>query len=408
MIKEKYRKVFQNQLEKIKFENRYRIFNELENFNSFPIVNWMNENTSKKTIVWCSNDYLGMSQNKEIKKVAIDSIKKYGIGSGGTRNISGTHQPIVKLEKRLASIHKKQNSLVFSSGYVANESSISAITNLFKNIIIFSDEKNHASIISGIKKNKCNKIIFRHNDMVDLEKKLSQFDIDNPKIIIFESVYSMDGSLGDIKKIVDLSKKYNCLTYVDEVHAVGIFGKNGGGISEELNLQNEIDIIQGTLAKAFGSIGGYIATDNLISDYIRSSSSGFIFTTSIPPLAAESALASIDYLKNNLNVKSKQIENVNLLKNLLFKKKINFINNNTHIIPVMINDAKLCKQISDVLLNDYGHYIQPINYPTVKKGEERLRITPGPLHTKEMIINLVDSLVKIFNQINLNKLNKIA
>ncbi len=406
MIKEKYRKVFQNQLEKIKFENRYRIFNELENFNSFPIVNWMNENTSKKTIVWCSNDYLGMSQNKEIKKVAIDSIKKYGIGSGGTRNISGTHQPIVKLEKRLASIHKKQNSLVFSSGYVANESSISAITNLFKNIIIFSDEKNHASIISGIKKNKCNKIIFRHNDMVDLEKKLSQFDIDNPKIIIFESVYSMDGSLGDIKKIVDLSKKYNCLTYVDEVHAVGIYGKNGGGISEELKLQNEIDIIQGTLAKAFGSIGGYIATDNLISDYIRSSSSGFIFTTSIPPLAAESALASIDYLKNNLNVKSKQIENVNFLKNLLFKKKINFINNNTHIIPVMINEAKLCKQISDVLLNDYGHYIQPINYPTVKKGEERLRITPGPLHTKEMIINLVDSLVKIFNQINLNKLNK--
>ena len=366
-------------------------------------MNSIDKNKYKDILIWCSNDYLGMSRNALSIKKAKECLDNYGIGSGGTRNISGTHTPLVKLEANLADLHCKQKALVFTSGYVANESTIGALTTIFKDSIIFSDEKNHASIISGIKKNKCEKYIFNHNDMIDLENKLSLVDINRPKIIIFESIYSMDGSIGDLAGIVNLSKKYNAFTYVDEVHAVGMYGKTGAGISEKLNLQNNIDIIQGTLAKAFGTIGGYIASDDLVCDAIRSTASGFIFTTSLPPLVAESARASIEYLKSNSELRIKQQENVKFLKNELLKHDIEILKNTTHIIPVMIRDAELCNEISKHLLDNYGHYIQPINYPTVKKGEERLRVTPGPFHNKKMMLDLVDSLEKTFRKFNFTK-----
>ena len=403
MNKQLYKNLLANELTKIKKENRYRIFNEIKKDDSFPLAKKAYKNKFKDILIWCSNDYLGMSTNALSIKKAKECLDNYGIGSGGTRNISGTHTPLVKLEADLANLHCKQKALVFTSGYVANESAIGALTTIFKDSIIFSDEKNHSSIISGIKKNKCEKYIFNHNDMIDLENKLSLVDINRPKIIIFESIYSMDGSIGDLAGIVNLSKKYNAFTYVDEVHAVGMYGKTGAGISEKFNLQNDIDIIQGTLAKAFGTIGGYIASDDLICDAIRSTASGFIFTTSLPPLVAESARASIEYLKSNSELRIKQQENVKFLKNELLKHDIEILKNTTHIIPVMIRDAELCNEISKHLLDNYGHYIQPINYPTVKKGEERLRITPGPFHSKKMMLDLVDSLKKTFRKFNFTK-----
>ena len=403
MNKQLYKNLLANELTKIKKEKRYRVFNEIKKNDSYPLAKKVYKNKFQDILIWCSNDYLGMSRNKIPIKRAKECIDNYGIGSGGTRNISGTHSPLVKLEDDLANFHCKEKALVFTSGYVANESTIGALTNILKDSVIFSDEKNHASIISGIKKNKCKKYIFNHNDMIDLENKLSLIDINRPKIIIFESIYSMDGSIGDLRGIVNLSKKYNAFTYIDEVHAVGMYGKTGAGISEKFNLQNEIDIIQGTLAKAFGTIGGYITSDNLVCDAIRSTASGFIFTTSLPPLIAESARASIQYLKTNSKLRIKQQENVKFLKDELSKNDIEILKNTTHIIPVMIREAELCNKISKHLLDNYGHYIQPINYPTVKKGEERLRITPGPFHTKKMMQDLAYSLKKTFRQFNFTK-----
>ena len=399
-----YKNLLANELTKIKKENRYRIFNEIKKDTSFPLAKKAYKNKFKDILIWCSNDYLGMSRNASSIKRAKECLDNYGIGSGGTRNISGTHSPLVKLEDDLANFHCKEKALVFTSGYVANESTIGALTNIFKDSVIFSDEKNHASIISGIKKNKCEKYIFNHNDMIDLENKLSLIEINRPKIIIFESIYSMDGSIGDLGGIVNLAKKYNGFTYIDEVHAVGMYGKTGAGISEKFNLQNDIDIIQGTLAKAFGTIGGYITSDNLVCDAIRSTASGFIFTTSLPPLIAESARASIQYLKTNSKLRIKQQENVKFLKDELSKNDVEILKNTTHIIPVMIREAELCNKISKHLLDNYGHYIQPINYPTVKKGEERLRITPGPFHNKKMMLDLVNSLIKTFRRFNFTKI----
>ena len=408
MNKQLYKNLLTKELTKIKKENRYRVFNEIQKNDFYPFGKNICKNKSKDILIWCSNDYLGMSKYALSIKRAKECLDNYGIGSGGTRNISGTHSPLVKLEDDLANLHCKQKALVFTSGYVANESTIGALTTIFKDSIIFSDEKNHASIISGIKKNKCEKYIFNHNDMIDLENKLSLVDINRPKIIIFESIYSMDGSIGDLAGIVNLSKKYNAFTYVDEVHAVGMYGKTGAGISEKFNLQNDIDIIQGTLAKAFGTIGGYIASDDLVCDAIRSTASGFIFTTSLPPLVAESARASIEYLKSNSELRIKQQENVKFLKNELSKINVEVLPNKTHIIPLMIRDSKKCNFISNLLLYRYGHYIQPINYPTVNKGEELLRITPGPYHTKDMMIDLVFSLNKILKDFKYEEINDVA
>ncbi len=408
MNKQIYKNLFNNELSNIKKENRYRVFNELQKNDSYPFAKKIYKNKVKDVIVWCSNDYLGMSRNKLVIEKAKECIDSYGIGAGGTRNISGTHQPIVKLENELANLHRKDKALVFTSGYVANESTIGALTKIFKEPVILSDEKNHASIISGIKKNKCKKYIFNHNDMIDLKNKLSAIDINHPKIIIFESIYSMDGSIGNISGIVNLAKKYNAFTYIDEVHAVGMYGNSGGGITEKLNLQNDVDIVQGTLAKAFGTIGGYIASDDIICDAIRSTASGFIFTTSLPPLIAESARASISFLKSNNHLRLKQMDNVIFLKKELSNINVEILPNNTHIIPLMIRDSKRCNLISELLLDRYGHYIQPINYPTVNKGEELLRITPSPFHTKAMMVNLVSNLNDIIRDFEYEGVNDVA
>ena len=363
---------------------------------------WKKNNTSdmKDIIVWCSNDYLGMSQNKLVINKVINSIKNMGIGSGGTRNISGNSIEIVNLEKEIATLHQKEKAIVFTSGYIANETTISTLLNILDNSVVFSDEKNHASIISGIKKSNAKKEIFKHNDLDHLESLMKKYPQDVNKLIVFESVYSMDGDFGNIEGIVKLAKQYNALTFLDEVHAVGMYGETGAGVADKLGLNNEIDIIQGTLGKAFGTIGGYISSTNLICDVVRSYASGFIFTTAMPPAIASAAKASIQYLKESNKERLLQQKNTILLKKYLSKENISYLDNKSHIVPVMVHDPIKCKEISNILLDEFGHYIQPINYPTVPVGTERLRITPGPLHTEEMIADLTNALKYAFIKAN--------
>ena len=363
---------------------------------------WKKNNTSdmKDIIVWCSNDYLGMSQNKLVINKVINSIKNMGIGSGGTRNISGNSIEIVNLEKEIATLHQKEKAIVFTSGYIANETTISTLLNILDNSVVFSDEKNHASIISGIKKSNAKKEIFKHNDLDHLENLMKKYPHDVNKMIVFESVYSMDGDFGNIEGIVKLAKQYNALTFLDEVHAVGMYGETGAGVADKLGLNNEIDIIQGTLGKAFGTIGGYISSTNLICDVVRSYASGFIFTTAMPPAIASAAKASIQYLKESNKERLLQQKNTILLKKYLSKENISYLDNKSHIVPVMVHDPIKCKEISNILLDEFGHYIQPINYPTVPVGTERLRITPGPLHTEEMIADLTNALKYAFIKAN--------
>ena len=398
-IKLNYSDKFQNSINKLKFEGRYRVFNETKRKVGFhPLAIWNNNSITSDITVWCSNDYLGMSQNKYITNSMINSVKEMGTGSGGTRNISGNSSAIVELERELASLHQKEKAIVFSSGYVANESAISTLLQILDDAIVFSDEKNHASIISGIKKSDAHKEIFKHNDLNELEKLIKKYPYDRAKVIIFESVYSMDGDIGNIEGIVKIAKKHNAMTYVDEVHAVGMYGKTGAGISEQLDISDSIDIIQGTLGKAYGTMGGYITSTDLICDVIRSYASGYIFTTALPPALAKTATQSIKYLKNSDVERSLQQKNVMLLKKQLSDNNINYLDSESHIIPVMVNDPIRCKEISNILLNEFGHYIQPINYPTVPAGTERLRITPGPLHTEKMITELTFALKKAFRK----------
>jgi 5-aminolevulinate synthase len=394
-----YSDKFQNSINKLKFEGRYRVFNETKRKVGFhPLAIWNNNSITSDITVWCSNDYLGMSQDKYITSSMINSVKEMGTGSGGTRNISGNSSAIVELERELASLHQKEKAIVFSSGYVANEATISTLLQILDDAIVFSDEKNHASIISGIKKSDAHKEIFKHNDLNELEKLIKKYPYDRAKVIIFESVYSMDGDIGNIEGIVKIAKKYNAMTYVDEVHAVGMYGKTGAGISEQLDISDSIDIIQGTLGKAYGTMGGYITSTDLICDVIRSYASGYIFTTALPPALAKTATQSIKYLKNSDVERSLQQKNVMLLKKQLSDNNINYLDSKSHIIPVMINDPIRCKEISNILLNEFGHYIQPINYPTVPAGSERLRITPGPLHTEKMITELIFALKKVYRK----------
>ena len=349
-----------------------------------------------------------MSQNKLVINSMINSVKRMGTGSGGTRNISGNSNAIVQLENELADFHLKEKAVVFSSGYVANESTISTLLNLLKDAVVFSDEKNHASIISGIKKSKASKEIFKHNDLNHLEALIKKYPAKKPKVIIFESIYSMDGDFGDICGISKIAKKYNALTYLDEVHAVGMYGKKGSGVTEELGLQNSIDIIQGTLGKAFGTMGGYIASSNIICDAIRSYASGYIFTTALPPALLKAANTSISYLKKSDKERKLQRKNTILLKKYLAKENINFIDNKSHIVPIMVNNPIRCKEISNILLNEFKHYIQPINYPTVPVGTERLRVTPGPLHTEKMISDLTIALKYAFKKTEKDNYSKIV
>ena len=404
-----YSDIFKSSINKLKIEGRYRHFNEIERkVGKHPNASWILNSKKNNVIVWCSNDYLGMSQNKIVVNSMINAIKRMGTGSGGTRNISGNSSSIVHLENVLANLHSKEKAVVFSSGYVANETTISTLLTLLDDAVVFSDEKNHASIISGIKKSRAVKEIFKHNDLIHLEALIKKYPENKPKVIIFESIYSMDGDFGDISGISKIAKKYNALTYLDEVHAVGMYGEKGSGVTEELGLQNSIDIIQGTLGKAFGTMGGYIASSNIICDAIRSYASGYIFTTALPPALVSAACSSICYLRKSDKERKLQQKNTITLKTYLTNENINFIDNKTHIVPIMVNNPVRCKKISNILLNEFSHYIQPINYPTVPVGTERLRVSPGPLHTEKMISDLTIALKYAFNITEKNTYSKIA
>ena len=398
-----YKKIFKESLEKLKKDGNYRIFADLEKIaGNFPQALNYKENSVSEVTVWCSNDYLGMSQKEVVIKNMIEAVKKVGAGSGGTRNISGTNHYHVLLERELCYLHQKESALLFNSGYLANQATLSTLGKKLPDCIFFSDEKNHASMIQGMKNSGAKKIIFEHNNLADLENKL-QLNKSKSKVIVFESVYSMDGNFSHIKEICDLADKYNALTFLDEVHAVGIYGKRGAGVAEERGVMNRIDIVQGTLAKAFGVIGGYITGNRDLIDFIRSFASGFIFTTSLPPCIAAGAYASIRHLKFSDEERKKMFYIVNKLKSSLTKNEIPFIDYGSHIVPVIIGDPKLCKKASNILLDDYKIYVQPINYPTVPKGTERLRITASPNHTEKMVKDLANALKNIFHELKLFK-----
>jgi 5-aminolevulinate synthase len=386
-----YTKIFQDSIDELIKHDRYRQFVDISRIcGQYPYA--INNKNGQKIVVWCSNDYLAMSQNQTAINQSIEATKSFGLGSGGTRNISGTSSLIVELESEVASLHNKEAALVFSSGYVANDASITALAKIMPNLVIFSDHKNHASIICGIKNSRLEKNIFKHNDLNDLEKLLKKYPASQPKIIIFESVYSMDGDLGLVKEICELAKKYNALTYIDEVHSVGLYGKRGGGISEELDLEDNLDIIQGTFAKSYGCIGGYIAGSKEMIDAIRSNSSGFIFTTSLTPATIAANLANVRHLKTSSLERGQHHIQVKKTKEALKNAGIKIVDNQSHIISIVIGNAKKAKIISDNLLDRHNIYVQSINYPTVAINDERLRITPSALHSDELIKNLIIAL----------------
>ncbi len=386
-----YDKFFNDIVDNLKQENRYRTFTEISRIcGQFPYA--IDNKTNKKIMICCSNDYLSMGQNRAAIEEGVKALNNYGIGSGGTRNISGSSKLIKDLENEVASLHNKDSAIIYNSGYVANDATIQSLAKIMDNLIIFSDEKNHASIISGIRHSKLTKHIFRHNDINNLEDLLKKYDKSQPKIIIFESVYSMDGDFGKIIEIINLAKKYNCLTYIDEVHAVGLYGKNGGGVCEELGIMNDVDFIQGTFAKAYGAVGGYVASNSSYINAIRSVASGFIFTTSLPPAIIAAAISNVKYLKNSDIERKQMFANIKMMKQMLKESNINIVENNSQIISIKIGSASKAKEVSEKLLKDYQIYIQHINYPTVNIGDERLRLTLTPLHSKEDLKKISDAL----------------
>lgn len=394
----KYIDHFQKVIDTYKEDGRYRVFNDvLRERGDFPRSIWYGKYAPKNIINWCSNDYLGMGQNDFVINAMHSALDQTGSGSGGTRNIGGTSHYHVALEKELAKLHSKESALLFSSAYVANEWALIALAKIIPNICFISDDKNHASMIMGIKHSRADKLVFKHNDLDDLELALQLCQKSGQiPCIVFESVYSMDGDISPMEDICDLADKYKAITYIDEVHAVGLYGEYGGGYTEKLGLSGRIDIINGTLGKAFGVQGGYISGDDVVIDAIRSVASGFIFTTSTSPTVCAGALASIRYLRDHSSLRERHQERASTLKDLLNKEGIEIHPNCcTHIIPVMVNDAFKCKEASDRLLNEFGIYIQPINSPTVDVGTERLRIVPTPYHTDVMMLELVDALKKV-------------
>ena len=399
-----YDGIFSNAIAGIKDEGRYRVFMDIERKNGdFPSAIWHTEAGEKEIVVWCSNDYLGMGQHPDVIKSMKDAIDKVGTGSGGTRNISGTHHYHVMLEEELADLHDKEAALLFTSGYNSNEASISTIAKLLPGCIIYSDKLNHASMINGVLGGKCEKRIFRHNDVEHLEQLLSNDDPKKPKIILFASVYSMDGDFAPIQEFCDLADKYNCMTYMDEVHAVGMYGPRGGGVAEELGLMDRVDIIEGTLGKAFGLMGGYITASKNIVDCVRSFAAGFIFTTSLSPTITAGALASVRHLKNSTIEREVHQERAATLKTKMREAGLPVMPSNSHIVPLLVGDPIICKQVSDMLLNEYGIYVQPINYPTVPRGTERLRFAPNPLHNDDMMEHLVTSLKAVWLKLKIDK-----
>ena len=391
--------LFADQLDLLKKEGNYRIFAELERqCGAFPKAKSYDANSPENVTVWCSNDYLGMGQSQIVKDAMKDVIDTNGCGAGGTRNISGTNHHHVLLEKELADLHQKEAALLFTSGYVSNWASLGTLGSKLPNAVILSDAANHASMIEGIRHSRADKVIWKHNDPEDLDRKLKAIGPERPKIVAFESVYSMDGDISPMEEIVEVAESHNAMTYLDEVHAVGLYGPRGGGISEELGLSERITLIEGTLGKAYGVMGGYITGSEVLCDFIRSFASGFIFTTALPPAIAAGARASIAHLKSSELERKRQQRQVRKLRSDLDRAGIPHMNNPSHIIPVMIKDPVKCKMLSDILMQDYGIYVQPINYPTVPKGTERLRFTPSPLHSDADIDHLVSALNVLWKQ----------
>ena len=394
-----YDSIFRSAIARLHDEGRYRVFIDiLRTKGSFPNAHCFGGNGPKPITVWCSNDYLCMGQHPTVVEAMEKALHEVGAGSGGTRNISGNTHYHTELEAELASLHGKEGALLFTSGYVSNEAALSTLGKLLPVCIIFSDELNHASMIAGIKSSGCEKQVFRHNDLEHLEELLAATDPDTPKLIAFESVYSMDADIAPIEAICDLADKYGAITYLDEVHAVGMYGESGGGISEREAVADRLTIIEGTLGKAFGVMGGYIAADKTVIDCIRSYAPGFIFTTSLSPVLVAGALASVRHLKQSNEERIAQQESAAMLKAKFAAAGLPVMPSVTHIVPLLIGSPVLAKRISDILLAEYGLYVQPINFPTVPRGTERLRFTPGPQHTAEMMDELVDALVEIFGR----------
>ena len=396
-----YQNFFTSALERLQAERRYRVFADIERLaGRYPQAIWHAPDGPRPITVWCSNDYLGMGQNRDVTRAMVEAAWRLGTGAGGTRNISGNSHPIVALEAELADLHGKEAALVFTSGYVSNQTGISTLAKLIPNCLILSDALNHNSMIEGVRQSGCDKAIFRHNDLDHLEELL-QAAGDRPKLIVFESVYSMDGDISPIHAICDLAERYGAMTYIDEVHAVGMYGPRGAGIAEREGAMHRIDVIEGTLGKAFGVMGGYLTGTRAVMDAIRSFAPGFIFTTALPPAVAAAATASIRHLKESATERQQQQRQVARTKAVLTGVGLPVLDTPTHIVPVMVGDAEACKAASDRLLSKHGIYIQPINYPTVPRGTERLRITPGPFHSNAHIDALAAALVEVWTALGL-------